>query len=174
MPFSDQSNQPWLVGQLRELNLSSLLDVGAGSGTYGRMFAQHFPSVSRTAIEVWKNYVYNYDLFGVYRTIHLVDVRYHDDFNYDIVIFGDILEHMSKEDALEVWGKVASQAKYAVISIPIIHYPQDSYEGNPYEAHVKDDWSHEEVLETFTEIKEYKTSQIVGTYIAHFQKENND
>jgi S-adenosylmethionine:diacylglycerol 3-amino-3-carboxypropyl transferase len=169
MPFSDQSNQPWLIEELQKLDLTSMLDVGPGAGTYGHMFFAHFPLSTRTAVEVWKTYIYNYDLFNVYQTIHLSDVRRHNDFNYDIVIFGDILEHMTKEDALKVWDKVSKQAKYAVISIPIVHYPQDAYEGNPYEIHVKDDWTHEEVLDTFTEIVKHKTSQIVGTYIADFQ-----
>lgn len=168
MPFSDQSNQSWLIEELNSLDIKSMLDVGAGSGTYGQMFFHHFPEVSRTAVEIWKPYIYQYDLFTFYQTIHMADVRKHNDFNYDIVIFGDILEHMTKQSALSVWEKVSNQAKYAVIAIPIIHYPQGSYEGNPFEAHVKDDWSHEEVMESFPQIKQYKLSDIVGTYIAHF------
>lgn len=168
MPFSDQSNRAWIVDRIAELPITSMLDVGAGAGTYGRLFAEQFPRVRRTAVEVWKPYIYTYDLFDVYRTIHHCDVRDHEDFAHDIVIFGDILEHMTKGDALLVWDKVRRQAKSALIAIPIVHYPQGEYEGNPYEEHVKDDWSHAEVLETFPEIVAHQTSGLVGSYLAIF------
>lgn len=168
MPFSDQTNQPWVINSLKPLGISSMLDVGAGWGTHGRAFSQYFPNVKRHAIEIWKPYIYEYDLFMFYSAIFNVDVRHHDDFNYDVVIFGDILEHLSKEDAVAVWEKVAAQAKYALIGIPIVHYPQGEHFGNPYEAHVKDDWTHDEVLETFSGITSHATSNIVGTYLAKF------
>ena len=79
---------------------------------------------------------------------------------------------MTKEEAIELWDKVSKTARYAIISIPIIHYPQGHEHGNPYEEHVKDDWSSEEVLETFSNIKEYKEFDITGVYIARFKDES--
>jgi cyclopropane fatty-acyl-phospholipid synthase-like methyltransferase len=145
-----------------------MLDVGAGAGTYAHIFAQHFPSVERFAVEAWTPYINEFELQRIYTEVFNHDIREHLYFTYDIVIFGDVLEHMTKEEALVVWGKVAKKAKYALISIPIVHYPQDVVHGNPFERHIKDDWTHEEVLETFPQITDFATSDIVGSYLASF------
>ncbi len=171
MGTSDQSNQLWVVEQLQTLNLTSMLDIGAGSGTYGHVFAQHFPNVVRNAVEAWEPHLNDFGLRDLYNTVHNVDVRQHDEFAFDIVIFGDVLEHMTKTEALAVWGKVSTQAKYALIAIPIVHYPQGALYGNPYEVHIKDDWTHEEVLDTFPEIKTFVTGTVVGSYLAKFSSE---
>ena len=168
MPISDQSNQPWVIETLQKLKLTSMLDVGAGAGTYAHIFAQHFPQVERFAVEAWTPYINEFELQRIYTEVFNHDIREHLYFTYDIVIFGDVLEHMTKEEALIVWGKVAKKAKYALISIPIVHYPQDDVHGNPFERHVKDDWSHEEVLATFPQITDFTTSTIVGSYLATF------
>ena len=168
MPISDQSNQSWVIEQLKPLELTSMLDVGAGAGTYAHVFAQHFPNVNRFAVEAWTPYINEFELQMLYTEVFNRDIRDHKYFTYDIVIFGDVLEHMTKEEALAVWGKVAKKAKYALISIPIIHYPQDAVHGNPFERHVKDDWTHEEVLETFPQITNFVTSDVVGSYLATF------
>lgn len=168
MPISDQSNQSWVIEQLKPLELTSMLDVGAGAGTYAHVFAQHFPNVNRFAVEAWTPYINEFELQMLYTEVFNRDIRDHKYFTYDIVIFGDVLEHMTKEEALVVWGKVAKKAKYALISIPIIHYPQDEVHGNPFERHVKDDWTHEEVLETFPQITNFVTSDVVGSYLAVF------
>ena len=168
MPISDQSNQSWVIKQLKTLNLTSMLDVGAGAGIYAHVFAQHFPNVERFAVEAWTPYINEFELQRVYTEVFNHDIRDHRYFNYDIVIFGDVLEHMTKEDALAVWSKVAKKAMYALISIPIVHCPQDAVNGNPFEKHVKDDWTHEEVLATFPQITQFVTSGIVGSYLATF------
>jgi len=168
MPISDQSNQSWVVEQLKTLELGSMLDVGAGAGTYAHVFAHHFPHVERFAVEAWAPYIHEFELHEIYTEVFNHDIRDHRYFNYDIVIFGDVLEHMTKQEALAVWGKVAKQSKYALISIPIVHYPQDAVNGNPFEEHVKDDWTHEEVLGTFPQITKFVTSDVVGSYLAEF------
>lgn len=168
MPISDQSNQSWVVDQLKYLELSSMLDVGAGAGTYAHVFAQHFPHVERFAVEAWAPYIQEFALNNMYTEVFNHDIRDHENFNYDIVIFGDVLEHMTKEEALAVWDKVSKNAKYALISIPIVHYPQDAVNGNPFEEHVKDDWTHEEVIDTFSQITGFVRSNIVGSYLAEF------
>lgn len=168
MPYSDQSNQEWVISQIKLLNPSSMLDVGAGAGTYGDLFKLQFPHVERFAVEAWTPYITEFRLNDIYTEVFNHDIRDHQFFNYDIVIFGDVLEHVTKEEALAIWDKVSKQAAYALISIPIVHYPQDAVNGNPYEAHVKDDWTHEEVLETFPQIKTFQTSAVVGSYLAYF------
>ena len=106
MPISDQSNQSWVVDQLKYLELSSMLDVGAGAGTYAHVFAQHFPHVERFAVEAWAPYIQEFALNNMYTEVFNHDIRDHENFNYDIVIFGDVLEHLY--DPWSVLKKVRS------------------------------------------------------------------
>lgn len=168
MPYSDQCNQPWVIEQLRTLELTSMLDVGAGSGTYGHIFTEHFPDVKRVAVEAWMPYIDEFNLHFLYTELFNRDIRDQTYFEYDLVIFGDILEHMTKDEALDVWDKVSSQAKYALLAIPIVYMPQDDVNGNPYEKHIKDDWTHDEVLATFPQITKFITADSVGSYLAEF------
>ena len=93
-----------------------------------------------------------------------------DNWEYDLVMFGDVLEHMTKEDAIALWKKISKQAKYALISIPITHFHQPMVNGNPYEKHIKEDWTSEEVLESFPGIVIKDEFEITGTYLAKFDK----
>jgi hypothetical protein len=70
--------------------------------------------------------------------------------NPDVVIAGDVLEHMTKEDAITLVDRILQVSKTLIVSIPIRYMPQDEHAyPNPHEEHVKDDWSHEEVMATW-------------------------
>ena len=96
-----------------------------------------------------------------------------NNFKYDLVILGDILEHMSESDAVNLWSKISKEAKYAMISIPIVHYHQGAINENPYEVHVEEDWTVERVLEKFSHIVEHKKFEVTGTFIAEFNNGNS-
>lgn len=69
---------------------------------------------------------------------------------YDVALAGDVLEHMTNEEAVTLVDGILTFCNTLIISIPVIHYPQGPYEGNPYEEHVKDDWTHEEMMTTWS------------------------
>ena len=68
---------------------------------------------------------------------------------FSVAIAGDVLEHMTKEEAILLVNHLLDHCKTVIISIPIIHMPQGELDHNPFEVHVKDDWSHEEVVNTW-------------------------
>lgn len=145
-----------------------VLDIGCGSGTYSVMLREAGCRAYLIGIEVWGPYVDQFALKRRYNTLMLADVREVDPLpEVDVVILGDVLEHMSTEDAVKVWDRARAAAKKAVyLSIPIVHYPQGPEEGNPFEAHVVDDYTHPRVLETFDGITASWTGEIVGVYEA--------
>lgn len=157
-----------MTGRIGLLDPAAMLDVGAGAGTYAHLFAQHFPGCRRTGIEVWGPYVDRFGLRELYHDLIVADVRDLDPLPAaDVVICGDVLEHMSADEAVKVWDRARAAARQAAfLSIPVIHYPQGDLEGNPHEVHVVDDWTHERVLDTFPGIGESWTGQIVGVYEA--------
>lgn len=168
MPNSHPENKQWILDKLVSINPQYVLDVGPGEGTYGTRIKKVLPNAQVDAVEVWEPYVTKYKLNDIYYFVEVKDIRDHNNFNYDVVIFGDILEHMSEEDAKKVWAKAKAQAKYAIISVPIIHFPQGEHAGNPYEVHVEEDWNTERVLKAFPEIIDSKDFSVTGAYLAKF------
>ncbi len=82
--------------------------------------------------------------------------------SYDLAIFGDVVEHMPATTAREMVSRLPWQ--WALISLPIIEYPQGECEGNPYEAHLAT-WSHADVLAAFPEVCWSWTGTELGIYL---------
>lgn len=172
MGFSDPTNKPWTQEKIIELKPTTVLDVGAGQGVYLDLIRQGLGAgVIVNAVEVWQPYIDQFDLENRYDKIFAMDVRDLTNFAYDLVILGDVLEHMSEDSAVELWNRISQQARHAIISIPIIHYHQDAINGNPYEIHVEEDWNTERVLKTFKGIIEHKEFPVTGVFIAKFDNQ---
>lgn len=169
MPFSDASNTGFVSQFLRLIQPKVILDVGAGAGKYGVLVRQICPSARRVAIEVWHPYVDRFGLRDIYDEVIVQDVKAFElHTNFDVVFFGDVLEHMAKADAIATWERFSTATRYGVISIPIVPYPQGAAEGNPYEVHVVDNWTHDDVMESFPRIVSFATYDTTATYIADF------
>lgn len=168
MGTSHPESRPWAVNKILSVKPSFILDVGAGSGTYADALKEAGYSQTIDAVEVWPQYIEKFFLKKKYRFVYSQDVRLFNNFDYDVVIFGDILEHMKKDEALKVWDTMSKQADYALLSIPIVHCEQGELNGNPYEVHIEEDWSHEEVMSTFSGIIDSWQGDIVGAYWAKF------
>lgn len=169
MPGSDSANKGWVMEKLREIKPKRILDVGAGNGNFGQRVKSVFgDSVVIDAIEAWEPYIGQFNLQSKYNNVFNQDARLWDDFSYDLVVFGDVLEHMSEAEAKELWSKASSAAKYGLITIPIIHYPQGAEFGNPFEIHHEEDWNTARILQTFPGIIDYKEFSITGAYFAKF------
>lgn len=164
--MSSMEGKDWI--RARVLGLSStpvtVLDIGPGVGTYAKLLAG--PAVSRlTGIEIWEPYVHTYRLAEHYDEIIVGDAREVELPTSDVVVLGDVAEHMSREDAVRLWERAGAAARRAVyLSIPIVHYEQHAIEGNPHEHHVVPDWDHDAVLATFTGIGACWRGREVGVY----------
>jgi predicted TPR repeat methyltransferase len=153
--------------QTNKASIKTVVDIGPGSGTYIKLIredAKCCVDANWIGIEIWKPYIEEFELERRYNQVLNQDVRTVDwaALNPDVVIAGDVLEHMTKEDAVALVDRILQVAKTLIVSIPIRHMPQDEHTyPNPHEAHIKDDWSHEEVVDTWGHyIKEsYRKSQ---------------
>ena len=165
--MSSAEGKPWIkerIGLLASAGPLDIVDVGPGVGTYARLLAG--PDVKRiVGIEVWEPYVHTYRLHDYYDELIIGDVRTAAIPATDVVILGDVAEHMTAAEALDVWQRCAEAARRAVyLSIPIVHYPQQPIEDNPYEVHIEEDWSHDKVLALFAGIGASWTGTEVGVY----------
>lgn len=112
------------------------LDVGAGSGTYGRMLNPHYENVD--AVEIFPEYIKMFNLHEVYKTIHVVDIKEFNYHEYDYIIMGDILEHIPIDDAQILVNAMHSAGKKLLIAVPY-EYEQGEEFGNIYETHHQPD-----------------------------------
>ena len=161
MPFSSESGKQYI----KDLNLTGekILDVGAGCGTYRKLL----PNLGThwTAVEVWEPYIREYGLNSMYNEVIIEDVRKIDFAKYDIAFVGDVLEHMTELEAINLVTKLKECARTIVVSIPLGYYPQDEYAGNPYEKHIEDHWTHDRVLSAFGKPWAHTIDKEIGIYV---------
>lgn len=154
---SNRSGKPITLEWFKENEhtITRILDIGAGSGTYIDLI-KHEHSLCQNAewiaVEAWQEYINKYQLTEKYSTVLHQDactLNWEEMGEFSVAIAGDVLEHMTKDAAIQLVENVLHHCKTLIISIPIVHMPQEEIEGNPFEVHVKDDWSHEEVMSTW-------------------------
>lgn len=126
-----------------------ILDVGPGRGTYSDALRPVLDDdVEIHGLEVFEKYVEMFDLNSKYDEIHIGNMLEWQDYAYDLVIFGDVMEHVYKDQAIELWEKVKAQAKWSIIACPVVHWPQGAEFGNIHETHLHH-YDMDEVHETF-------------------------
>jgi hypothetical protein len=174
MPTSSSEGKDIIRNWVNEFSdsINVVLDLGVGKGTYHKIFTKKkygsiLSNSSWIGVEAWTPYIEKYNLKNQYDLIINEDLRkinYDKIPKFDLVFAGDVLEHITKDEAIFIVDTISKIAKHIIISIPIVHYPQDCIEDNPYEIHVKDDWSHQEVLESFKNIKKHWQGSEIGVY----------
>ena len=170
MPGSVRENDTFVREFAYREKIGLMLDIGPGQGTYSDLLHDIVPR--RFAIEAWEPYVEEYSLRSKYEAVEVGDARrllssVQND-SYDLVIFGDVLEHMTEEEALTCWDEASRISQWGLISVPIIHYPQGAEGGNPYEVHVQEHLTPEKVRELFGPFDFEGIYNITGTFVKRF------
>jgi hypothetical protein len=163
VPTSHPEPRPWIVEQVALLRPETILDVGPGNGTYARLLC----AVDRIeAVEAWAPYVSQYRLDELYDEVHVADIRQWrwPDRRWSLVVLGDVLEHMSRADAADVYTAAQQHADAVLVVIPIVDSPQGAHEGNPFEVHVVEDWRHEQAMDAFRPTT-FWTGERKGAYL---------
>lgn len=150
MPVSTPIHLPHCLALIVGLQPKSVLDIGLGFGTWGFLCRTHldvFPG--RVQPEAWQTRIDGVELFepyiqahqrALYDNIRIADVRQavQDIDSYDLIIAGDVIEHLDKEDACEVLDALYAKAKRALlVNIPIgdTGWEHGENHGNPGELH---------------------------------------
>ncbi len=153
MPGSSQVGNEQVIEMIGELDIESILDVGPGRGQWYDLLHTFFPTAFFDGVEIFEPYVERYHLMERYSFVWIEDAReFKPPDPYDLVIFGDVLEHMQDSEAIHMVNRLLS--KWAIISIPIGVCPQEPTEENPYEEHVST-WYTADVLSSFPQIITY-------------------
>lgn len=155
MPVSTPIHLPHCISLIVGLQPRSVLDIGLGFGTWGFLCRTHldvFPG--RVQPKDWITRIDGVELFepyiqahqrALYDTIHIADVREaaRNIGRYDLIIAGDVIEHLDKDDAEEVLDLLYEKADRALlVNIPIgaEGWEHGENHGNPGELH-RSAWS---------------------------------
>lgn len=126
---------------------ASCLDVGACDGLWYDLLGDY---LKMDACEVWEPNVRN--LQGKYE--HII----HDDIanvvygHYDLIIFGDVLEHMPVRNAQRVLAYADEHCDDYIVALPFNYY-QGAIYGNPYERHLQPDLTPDIVAERYPQLE---------------------
>ena len=121
-----------------------ILDVGACDGKWRQLLPEYR---NMDAVEAWGPNCEK--ILHMYRKVFYQDIR---DFvfaeAYDLIIFGDVIEHMPVRDAQKVLRTAKAHCRDLIVGVPFL-WPQDAYDGNPYEVHIQSDLTPELFAERY-------------------------
>jgi len=124
-----------------------ILDVGAGIGTYANLLKNEgYTNID--CVEVFKDYIIDYKLEKKYKKVYNGDItKLKINFNsYDLIILGDVLEHIEEYDAVKLLKKLKN--KNVIVTVPF-ESPQGEHFGNIYEIHLQDDLTFKNFFEKY-------------------------
>ena len=139
MPYSYKNCQVDIDNYLK-WNLpvtAKILDVGCGAGAWSDILREKgYTNID--GLEVWEPYINEFGLREKYNNLYVQDIRDSICTDYDLVIFGDILEHLTAEDSRKVIDSLKLTCKMILIIVPYM-LPQVVTEGNLHENHLQSD-----------------------------------
>lgn len=166
MPTSDAQGREWVADVLDMIgpDLKLIVDVGPGDGTYERIYRSQTPNASWVGVEIWAPYVSRFSLHESYDSIVVCDILNYrwPEGGVDLVILGDVVEHMTEDIARIVLAQCKENARNIIVSLPIIESHQGEVDGNPYEAHLHQ-WSFDDMLDLMTPCSAWR-GDVLGRY----------
>lgn len=173
MSTSNWQNISYNIDLVRKLNPKSILDIGVGFGRWGILFREFLEVWDSgkfkgdweriiDGVEIFPGYIQDYHKY-FYNNIFIDDALNYlrnNTKHYDLINFGDVIEHFSKNEGKELIKVGLKKSKYVLINIPIGKYwEQDGIDENPYEQH-KSTWN----LSDFSSYK-YKKIKVFKDFI---------
>lgn len=177
MGTSNWQNISYNIELIRKLDPSSILDVGVGFGRWGILFREFLEiwdngryngnwQVVIDGVEIFPDYIKDYHKY-FYDEIFLMNaLEYLENTHniYDLINFGDVIEHFSKDDGEKLIDLALKKGKYVLINIPIGNaWSQSGTEDNPYEEH-KSVWYNND----FTKYKYHKIKTFYDLTLREF------
>jgi len=154
MGTSSWQNIPFCVDVLMKIEPTRVLDIGVGFGRWGMLVREFcdvwFGRVFRSDWKVWiegvEGFSQNIDDYHrfFYNRIRVADFQdiYSELIDrWNVIIFGDVLEHFEKKEAIEILNWALSNSDYVLVNIPLgENWEQNEMYGNILEKHLST-WS---------------------------------
>ena len=154
MPTSTWVHISDMMNTIVRMQPKSILDVGCGTGRWGFLCRELLDiGKRRWKREEWQVHITGVDASVEYREYFKDNHDYAYDFvsylpiqsylelhpkhTFNVTILGDVLEHMSKSEALGLIQTLSERTDVAIlIGLPIGEWPQKNVNGNKFEDHV--------------------------------------
>lgn len=139
MPYSNPVFDQIVKNFIKRHKFTNYLDIGIGSGKYGKIIKNIFPKAKVFGVEVDKSYIKQFNLKkiydGVYNEKIETFINNRPDFITELAIIGDCIEHLKKSNGLNLIHFLVYRCKYILIVFPS-KYIQYSWQGHTSEAHM--------------------------------------
>ena len=141
---------------------TSILDIGAGGGKY-KYLLYNYPKMD--AVEKWEPYVEKLGLKNQYREVFVTDILDFDFDFYDVIIMGDVLEHIPVDKAVGLMKRLMQKCHDMVVVLPYMNASEVACEGNPNEIHRQADLTQEVIESRYPMLQKYTDNEISGMYV---------
>lgn len=148
----------WIKANFKEGE--TCLDVGACDGKWAKLINGYLIC---DAVEVYTPNITKHGLIDKYREVFNADIRGLKYNYYDLIIFGDVLEHMTVEEAQEVLKYAKDHCRDYIVAVPYMWHNRSHY-GNPYEIHQQEDLTPENTLERYPDLMPRLITERYGYY----------
>jgi ubiquinone/menaquinone biosynthesis C-methylase UbiE len=115
----------------------TVLDVGCGKGEPMRFINRRW-RYHTMGVDIFEPYLEECRRQGIHNEYFQCDVRRlpFEDNSFDVVICLEVLEHLEAEEGRAMLADLARIArKQVIISTPVGHYEQTSFDGNEHQEH---------------------------------------
>lgn len=155
-----------------------VLDVGPGAAAYQALLDKFLNIKNIDCVEIYEPNVKYYEYEKYYSNVYNCDIL---DFEftpgtekekYDLIIMGDILEHIKLEDAKALIKKLLTKCYCLLIQVPY-NYPQGPEYGNKWEEHLQPDLNPSNFLERYPDLNLLVNNNKCGVY-SNIVMENNE
>lgn len=139
MPYSKPVFDGLAAALIRAVAPRTCLDLGAGAGKYGKLVRRECPECRLRAVESHPDSVARFGLEAIYDAVECADVMSLFDTAieaaYDLVVAGDLIEHLRKSDGLDLLNFLVYRAAFILLVYPT-RFIQGVVDGNRREAHI--------------------------------------
>lgn len=118
---------------------STCLDVGCCDGKWSDLLQGY---LKLDGIEAFEPNIEKHNLKDKYETIRHANVIGFKYEWYDLIIFGDVIEHMTVSEAQKVLEYARPRCKNMIVAVPFLHTQGMKY-NNPFEVHKQPDLTNE-------------------------------
>ena len=137
IPFTRRN----IITRSIDKSAKTLLDLGCGGGiTMG--FINKRKKFIVTGVDAHQPYLAQCKLRGIYETLYCCDLRAlpFEPKSFDVVMCLQVLEHLKREEGLELLQRMEQIArKQVILDVPIGERPQGAFDDNPFQHH-KSSW----------------------------------
>lgn len=159
--YFKQEIKQWIIDNIP--TSKRILDVGPGQGTYSDLLRDCGYRID--AVEVWAPYVDQFNLRAKYDNVYIASVMDFDWEKYDFIILGDVLEHLSVEDAQSLIDRMQMYGIRCMVAIPYMMIQDGTEYGNEYETHLQPDLTPEVMLKRYPSLKPVYINEWYGYYV---------